>query len=84
MDRFDEMAKGLINVWLNSTGSVERELVSAVAQALRDAVEAEREACALKAGIHSNYPVESMWDRGYQVGRAHAMQDIRARSGDKS
>ncbi len=38
----------------------------------------ENEACAVSAAIHSNYPIESDWDRGYAKGRIDAGRDVRA------
>ena len=40
----------------------------------------EREACAITAAIHSQYPITTDYDRGYNAGRMSAAAAIRARS----
>lgn len=42
--------------------------------------QAEREACAITAAIHSQYPITTDYDRGYAKARKDCAADIRARS----
>jgi hypothetical protein len=47
--------------------------------AIANAIKAERESCATDAAIHSRYPIETDWERGYATGRKDAAAAIRGR-----
>lgn len=44
------------------------------------ATQAERDACAIAAVIHSQYPITTDYDEGYDAGRRNAAAAIRARN----
>ena len=58
------------NEWLRA------ELTSTQAKLLQTTLE-ERERCALVAALHSQYPVTTDYDRGYDKARADAAAEIR-------
>lgn len=45
--------------------------------AARDATVAERERCALRVALHSQYPVQTDYDRGYDKARKDAAETLR-------
>lgn len=45
--------------------------------AARDAAKAERARCALRVALHSQYPIETDFDRGYDKARKDAAETLR-------
>ena len=51
-------------------------------EAARDAAKAERERCATRVLLHSQYPIETDYDRGYDKARKDAAETLRAMGDD--
>ena len=45
--------------------------------AARDAAKAERARCALRVALHSQYPIQTDFDRGYDKARKDAAETLR-------
>ncbi len=50
--------------------------------AARDAAKAERTRCALRVALHSQYPIETDYDRGYDKARKDAAETLRTMGDD--
>lgn len=50
--------------------------------AARDAAKAERERCAQRVALHSQYPIETDYDRGYDKARKDAAETLRTMGDD--
>ena len=50
--------------------------------AARDATKAERARCALRVALHSQYPIETDYDRGYDKARKDAAETLRTMGDD--
>ena len=50
--------------------------------AARDAAATERKRCALRVALHSQYPIETDYDRGYDKARKDAAETLRAMGDD--
>ena len=50
--------------------------------AARDAAKAERARCALRVALHSQYPIETDYDRGYDKARKDAAETLRTMGDD--
>lgn len=50
--------------------------------AARDAAKAERARCALRVELHSQYPIETDYDRGYDKARKDAAETLRTMGDD--
>jgi hypothetical protein len=77
-----EVARKIVNscsTWGGLTNNA--ELIEAIAAALHQREQAaraeERRKCATAAAIHSCYPIETDWERGYDTGRKDAAAAIR-------
>jgi hypothetical protein len=46
-------------------------------EAARDATKAERESCAQRVALHSQYPIQTDYDRGYDKARKDAAETLR-------
>ena len=51
-------------------------------EAARDATKAERERCATRVLLHSQYPIETDYDRGYDKARKDAAETLRTMGDD--
>ena len=50
--------------------------------AARDAAATERKRCALRVALHSQYPIETDYDRGYDKARKDAAETLRTMGDD--
>ena len=50
--------------------------------AARDAAKVERAGCALRVALHSQYPIETDYDRGYDKARKDAAETLRTMGDD--
>ena len=50
--------------------------------AARDAAKVERARCALRVALHSQYPIETDYDRGYDKARKDAAETLRTMGDD--
>lgn len=50
--------------------------------AARDATKAERERCAIRVALHSQYPITTDFDRGYDKARKDAAETLRKMGDD--
>lgn len=71
------IAIALLDGFLTGEVILADEVDARIEAAVREAVLAEREAAWRKAVIHSNYPIETDWERGYNAGRLDAGKAIK-------
>ena len=65
----------------DSTGTIDEGDVRA-GQIIDEALRAVRQGDAITAALHSQYPIETDYDRGYAAGRRDAAKAIRDRIGE--